>query len=207
MGKHGTVEHFQSFDVHVLHRMGALQETLVSYPWVSFRWPGLVRLTANRWRVDIEFRGGAGQRIPVVWSRCHFGGGGPWFICGRCNRRVGKLYNMGASLACRRCLDLWYASQRRATSCCSTRDAAEAELLAGAGDREHCRSALQNLPLHRARADRWAGNFPIHSCHAHGFLSSRGLSRCCDTSRPNPACGPCNQRARLSLGAMRFRRA
>jgi hypothetical protein len=36
MDKHGTVEHFQCFDVHVLHRTEALQETLVSYPWVSF---------------------------------------------------------------------------------------------------------------------------------------------------------------------------
>jgi len=36
MDKHGTVEHFQCFDVHVLHRTGAIQETLV-YPWVSLR--------------------------------------------------------------------------------------------------------------------------------------------------------------------------
>jgi hypothetical protein len=113
MNKHGTVEHIQCFDVHVLHRMGALQEGLVSYPWVSFRWPGLVRLTANRWRVDVEFRGGAGQRIPIVWTRCHFGGWRPWFICFHCSRQVGKLYNTGASLQCRQCLDLWYASQRR----------------------------------------------------------------------------------------------
>jgi hypothetical protein len=113
MTKHATVERFESFDVHVLHRKGALQETLVSYPWVSFRWPGLVRLTANRWRVDVEFRAGAVQRIPVVWTPCHFGGLRPWFKCFRCNRRVGKLYNTEASLQCRRCLDLWYASQRR----------------------------------------------------------------------------------------------
>lgn len=113
MGRQGTVERFQSFDVHVLHRMGALQEKLVSYPWVSFRWPGLVRLTANRWRVDVEFRGGAVQRIPLIWTHCHFGGLRPWFRCLGCNRRVGKLYNTEVSLKCRRCLDLWYASQRR----------------------------------------------------------------------------------------------
>jgi hypothetical protein len=113
MAKHATVERFESFDVHVLHRMGALQETLVSHPWVTFRWPGLVRLTANRWRVDVEFRGGAVQRIPLMWTRCHFGGLRPWFRCFRCNCRVGKLYNTEASLQCRRCLDLWYASQRR----------------------------------------------------------------------------------------------
>jgi len=114
MPKHGTVEHFQSFDVHVLHRMGALREALVSHAMVGFRWPGLVRLTANKWRVDVEFRGGASQRIAVVWTQCNFGGWRPWFKCGRCSGRVGKLYNGGgASLTCRRCLDLWYSSQRR----------------------------------------------------------------------------------------------
>ena len=77
MGTHGTVEHFQSFDVDVLHRMGALREPLVSYPMVSFRWPTLVRLTANRWRVDVQFRCGAVQTVPVVWTRCHFGGAAP----------------------------------------------------------------------------------------------------------------------------------
>jgi hypothetical protein len=63
VAKHGTVEKIQSFDVHDVHRAGALQEALVSFPWVSFRWPGFVRLTANKWRVDVEFRGGASQRI------------------------------------------------------------------------------------------------------------------------------------------------
>jgi hypothetical protein len=113
MTTHGTVEHFQAFDVHVLHRMGALQEALVTYPWVSFRWPGLVHLTANKWKVDIEFRHGAMQRIPIVWTPCRFGGSRPWFMCGRCSQRVGKLYSTGVALHCRRCLDLWYASQRR----------------------------------------------------------------------------------------------
>jgi hypothetical protein len=113
MANRGTVEHFQAFDVHVLHRMGALQEPLVTYPMVSFRWPGLVRLSANRWRVDIVFRHGAMQRIPIVWTPCHFGGWRPWFMCGRCSQRVGRLYSTGVALHCRRCLDLWYASQRR----------------------------------------------------------------------------------------------
>ena len=40
---------------------------------------------------------------------------GPWFKCVRCNRRVGKLYYSGASLACRQCLEIRYASQHRGT--------------------------------------------------------------------------------------------
>jgi hypothetical protein len=117
MSSHGTVEQFRAFDVHVLHRMGALQEELVIYPWVSFRWPGLVYLTANRWRVDVKFRHGVMKRIQVAWTPCHFGGWRPWFVCGRCSRRVGKLYSTGEALHCRLCLDLWYASQP--TSCVS----------------------------------------------------------------------------------------
>jgi hypothetical protein len=93
--------------------MGALRDPLVTYPMVSFRWPGLVHLTANRWRVDVVFRHGASQRIPVVWTTCHFGGWRPWLMCGRCGRRVGKLYSTGVALHCRRCLALWYGSQRR----------------------------------------------------------------------------------------------
>ena len=108
-----TVEHFQSIDVHQLHHAGALHERLVSFPWCSFRCPGLVRVTSNKWRVDVEFRGGASQRIPVNWTQCNFGGWRPWFRCGRCDARVAKLYNTGASLSCRRCNDFWYASQRR----------------------------------------------------------------------------------------------
>ena len=113
MSKPITVEHVQSFDVHVLHHMGALQETLVSYPWVGFRWPGLVRLTANKWRVDVEFRHGAMQRIPIVWTQCHFGGWRPWVKCLQCDRKVRKLYFAEVSLACRQCSNLLYACQRR----------------------------------------------------------------------------------------------
>ncbi len=68
---------------------------------------------ANRWRVDVEFLSGATQRIWLRWSPCNFGGHRPWLVCHRCNRTVGKLYNTGSSLNCRRCLSLWYASQRR----------------------------------------------------------------------------------------------
>lgn len=113
MTNHGTVENFQAFDVHTLYRMGAFNEELRELVSVSFTWPGLVRLTANKWRVDVEFRCGARQRIPLVWTPCRFGSFRPWYKCPGCDRRVGKLYNSGASLNCRRCLDLWYSSQRR----------------------------------------------------------------------------------------------
>ena len=57
------------------------------------------------------------QRVPLVWTRCHFGGARPWFRCvaylgGRaCGRRVAKLYLRGHVFACRQCYGLAYASQ------------------------------------------------------------------------------------------------
>ena len=58
------------------------------------------------------------QRVPIVWTRCHLGGGRPWFRCNasvagtHCGRLVAKLY-LGASagFACRHCYGLVYASQ------------------------------------------------------------------------------------------------
>jgi hypothetical protein len=58
------------------------------------------------------------QRVPIVWTACHLGGGRPWFRCTAysngqyCGRRVAKLYLGGSLLfACRRCYGLAYASQ------------------------------------------------------------------------------------------------
>jgi hypothetical protein len=113
MTEHGTVENYQAVDVHELYRAGALREALVAFPCVSFKWPGLIRLTANKWRVTVQFPSGSSQTIWLRWSPCHFGGWRPWFVCCRCDRRVGKLYNTGVALTCRQCLRLWYASQRR----------------------------------------------------------------------------------------------
>jgi hypothetical protein len=58
------------------------------------------------------------QCVPLVWTRCHLGGGRCWFRCsasvgGRlCGRRVAKLFWRGAPVfACRNCCDLVFASQ------------------------------------------------------------------------------------------------
>ena len=58
------------------------------------------------------------QRVPIVWTMCHLGGGRPWFRCtaqsgGRyCGCRVAILYGAGEMFACRRCYGLAYASQQ-----------------------------------------------------------------------------------------------
>jgi hypothetical protein len=58
------------------------------------------------------------QRVPIAWTRCHFGGSRPWFLCSAyvdgkyCRRRAAKLYLGGSPVfACRQCHDLVFASQ------------------------------------------------------------------------------------------------
>ena len=58
------------------------------------------------------------QRVPVLWTPCHFGGRRPWFRCevcsnGRyCRRTVAALYYAGDLFACRHCCRLSYVSQQ-----------------------------------------------------------------------------------------------
>jgi hypothetical protein len=59
------------------------------------------------------------QRVPIVWTSCHFGGRRPWFVCsdysGRyCGRQIAVLYDAGGLFACRRCYGLAYTSQQEA---------------------------------------------------------------------------------------------
>lgn len=58
------------------------------------------------------------QRVSITWSRLHFGGRRPWFVCGgmdggHCGRRVAVMYGSGR-FACRTCADLAYESQNEA---------------------------------------------------------------------------------------------
>ena len=55
--------------------------------------------------------GGREQRIAIAWTPCRFGGKRPWFQCGRCARRVVRLYIVGGVFACRHCHRLGHASQ------------------------------------------------------------------------------------------------
>ncbi len=88
-----------------------------------------IRVAPEPDAVLLEFewrRRGAGQwmrayqRVPVVWTGCHFGGARPWFLCTEeagegkcCGRRVAELYAGDDShlFACRSCRGLAYQSQ------------------------------------------------------------------------------------------------
>jgi hypothetical protein len=51
--------------------------------------------------------------ISLDWTRCHYGGSRPWFLCpnARCRKRVAFLYSREGPYLCRDCLDLNYQSQ------------------------------------------------------------------------------------------------
>jgi hypothetical protein len=49
--------------------------------------------------------------IPLVTTKCNYGGIRYWFECPRCERRCGILYENNDNFKCRVCLDLAYYSQ------------------------------------------------------------------------------------------------
>ena len=53
-------------------------------------------------------------RAGIDWTRCHYGGRRPWFLCPGvgCARRVAVLY-CGGIFACRKCHHLTHESQRK----------------------------------------------------------------------------------------------
>lgn len=49
--------------------------------------------------------------VRLTASPCNYGNSRYWFICPRCQKRVGVLYLSGSSIACRHCHDLTYKSK------------------------------------------------------------------------------------------------
>ena len=54
----------------------------------------------------------SGHRIDLVTSDTRYGGKRYWFICPRCSRRIGNLYQQVNTLSCRICTGLSYRSSR-----------------------------------------------------------------------------------------------
>jgi hypothetical protein len=105
--KHSLVERTVSIDVGELNRDGAFSEPPKWFPFLGLK---------TR-RFKIEYRGyrwpreRSTQIIPVTWTRCHFGGRRPWFVC-RCGKRAAKLYSGVLGLfGCRQCSEVAYQSQ------------------------------------------------------------------------------------------------
>ena len=100
-------------DINELLRMGALDGGEKLFPRIPYQFDFLGRLRCFQFRVDMALRGSQlWQMFYVQWTRCHFGGRRPWFICKHCGKRVRKLY-VGMAIACRYCFNGAYQSQHR----------------------------------------------------------------------------------------------
>ena len=107
--QHLLVERTPSIDVGELNRWGAFSGHPMRFPFLS--------LTTRRFKIEYRESNWPTHRrsqiIPVVWTRCHFGGMRPWFIC-PCEKRVAKLYpGVLGFYCCRKCGNVTYRSQQQ----------------------------------------------------------------------------------------------
>lgn len=132
MGGYGSGRHYrwdettkleetQRLDVRYLHRRGLLRTTA----WFDFTWHRGEQRTGA---IEIQVQPGGSlllryvirsggdpqyieRRVEVEWTRCHYGGMRPWFVCPGCQRRVAVLACLHGAFRCRHCHHLRYASQ------------------------------------------------------------------------------------------------
>jgi hypothetical protein len=97
--RHRLFERTHSIDVGELNREGAFAGQPMRFPFQGL----------TTWRFKVEYRGTnwpkerRSQIVSVTWTRCHFGGIRPWFVCS-CGKRTARLYpGQFELLACRKC--------------------------------------------------------------------------------------------------------
>lgn len=105
-------ENALALDMAYLSRHGHLDEgnwkRLYWRQYGEIRMEGLVKAFDDHITVDI---GMSKHRIGLTQTPCHFGGHRRWFICPRCQNRMGFLYMRHGRFACRRCNRISYQSQ------------------------------------------------------------------------------------------------
>ncbi len=52
------------------------------------------------------------QEVRLTTSKTRFGGERFWFVCPKCQKRVGTLYKSNEKIECRNCLNVYYLKQR-----------------------------------------------------------------------------------------------
>jgi hypothetical protein len=122
-GWKGKAEHRVSLDVRRLAR-GSFLAPGMAYSWQWSRDGEACasvaastsragdRLTLRyRWTPDGGEPANVECQIRLETTPCHYGGERTWFSCPRCGRRCAVAYFAGALFACRKCLNLAYASQ------------------------------------------------------------------------------------------------
>ena len=101
--QHFLIERTHSINVGELNREGALSGCPMRFPFLG--------LTTRRFK--IEYRGSnwprdhrRSQIIPVIWTRCHFGGMRPWLVC-LCEKRVAKLTPASSDFFVAENVEIW----------------------------------------------------------------------------------------------------
>lgn len=130
--KQTTMEETKRIDIRYMHRKGLLNPgTSGSLSWSRGGEPtGDIRFTCYSEDLFLHFRfryhgeddwQSIEQKIPFDRTPCHYGGYRLWFLCPRCNRRVGILCSDGPLFLCRHCYQLPYASQNETKLDCLVR--------------------------------------------------------------------------------------
>lgn len=123
--KQTTMEEVKRIDIRYLQKHGWLCDSpdihkVGKLSWTSNREKdGFINCMAyhDRFVLDYRFRRGRGEWEPVTQTvyldstPCNYGGVRKWFLCPRCDRRVGILCGYDKLFLCRHCYQLPYRSQ------------------------------------------------------------------------------------------------
>jgi hypothetical protein len=100
-----------------LFRDGEILDSISLYRHGAFNRPTefpFRRLRTYRDRVELRWpnREKPPQVILFEWRPLYFGGAFPYFLCYKCEQRARRLYLSSIDVACRKCSDLQFKSQR-----------------------------------------------------------------------------------------------
>ncbi|MDO0823502.1 hypothetical protein [Desulfosporosinus nitroreducens] len=129
MSRHAVkeiAEDNRSIDINKFNRSGLCNDGLTtSWVW-SRRGEEVARINviSGHETITLSYRcrehGGEWedilQPISLAYTSCNYGSHRPWFVCPRCQKRVGKLYAGGKRFYCRHCYNLSYQTQRETTA-------------------------------------------------------------------------------------------
>lgn len=178
-GWHIKAEHCLRLRVQDLTRRKLLDGSAFTWRWTNTSTgkevgaismvtrPGNVRLIYAHDRVPIN------EDVRIVSTACNFGGSRPWFLCPRCNRRIGVLLVRSGRFMCRHCAQAAYACQSEDLIGRTWRRQSKLEARLG----EHWRRPKR---MHRATHDRLLAAImtceDVRECAIAAFIHRSGLT-------------------------------
>ncbi len=187
----GLFEQVRRIDVRQLQREGVLRTGWTgAYSWTTDGKPSAsvsLAFVDDVLLLGYEYRPrGAGEpitverRVHIEWTPCNYGGRRSWFRCPACGHRMAHVFVADERIACRRCLNLRYASQTEGRVDRASRKARRirARLGGGEDDRASAVEAAADALAHlrAAAARRGGGAAAVPGWHA-GVAESLGAPR------------------------------